>query len=513
MTQSVVVEHDGRFVVVNEKGPGHVVMLLPFYIAGADFLFPILMMGLALAGAYMLGRRLFGWPVGFIAALLVMSNLTVIVMWHRFYWTDAATMHLLVLAFWLMIEGNHRFNGGSLDPRSPGTASRRDRMAGAAVMALSGIAFGLSVSTRYPTGLLIVAFLAYLAAFYLSMAWPSLKGRNLRGASGSTLRFLGLVAAFALGLLLVLAPLMAYNAEYFGGPLNSGYDATTLRDFSRTGTIDVRNTTEYWTSNLGSYVSTAFSNLAKLLPMFLSRMPALLFMPVGIYCLRNRRPEQAMLLTWMAVNAFTYLSLGWVDMYARANLVPWEPRYWMPSVPAAAVLGALGIYRLAGWAARRKAARSGWPEADRRKANILACGVLAGVLVLWGAVPAVGYLSNPDLQRAPGHGGQALRVTTDLLMASPADYLGRPVLVEPGIAARLADGHMGVRSPNSTAVVPLRFAEWPAGTAPQFTVGQNISVRGEFVRDPPLPDRPSGFSIVIRYETADFARLLSPPPD
>ena len=113
-TQSVLVVYQDEIVVVNEKGPGHVVMMLPFYMAGIGGLFSIIMMGLAVFSTYMLGKRLFGWQVGFIASLAVLFNLIVIVMWHRYYWTDASTMHLLVLSFWLLVEANYQYNGGSL---------------------------------------------------------------------------------------------------------------------------------------------------------------------------------------------------------------------------------------------------------------------------------------------------------------------------------------------------------------------------------------------------------------
>ncbi|MFO7619529.1 MAG: hypothetical protein R6W91_07770, partial [Thermoplasmata archaeon] len=82
-TQSVVVEYRGEYVVVNEKGPGHVMAMLPFRAIGAEFLFGPFMAGLAVLGTYMLGKRLLGWHLGFMASLLVMVNLTVIVMWHR----------------------------------------------------------------------------------------------------------------------------------------------------------------------------------------------------------------------------------------------------------------------------------------------------------------------------------------------------------------------------------------------------------------------------------------------
>jgi len=138
-TQSVVVEYHGQDVVVNEKGPGHVVMMLPFYMTGLDILFGPFMVALAILGTYMLGKRLFGWQVGFIASLLVLFNLVVMVMWHRSYWTDASTMHLLVLAVWLMVEGNYRYNGRTLDPSRKINPHGKDKIMGLSICMLSGL--------------------------------------------------------------------------------------------------------------------------------------------------------------------------------------------------------------------------------------------------------------------------------------------------------------------------------------------------------------------------------------
>ena len=109
-TQSVVVEHDGEFVVVNEKGPGHVIMLLPFHFLRLEFLFGPFMAGLAVMATYLLGRRLVNWRVGAIASVLVMTNITVLVMWYRYLWTDASTMHMLIFSMWLLVEANHQIN-------------------------------------------------------------------------------------------------------------------------------------------------------------------------------------------------------------------------------------------------------------------------------------------------------------------------------------------------------------------------------------------------------------------
>ena len=512
-TQSVVVEYHGQDVVVNEKGPGHVVMMLPFYMTGLDILFGPFMVALALLGTYMLGKRLFGWQVGFIASLLVLFNLVVMVMWHRSYWTDASTMHLLVLAVWLMVEGNYRYNGRTLDPSPKINPHGKDKIMGLSICILSGLAFGLSVSTRYPTGLLIIVFLAYLFGFYFLRVWPALKKKDFHKIFNDAKPFLFLLGAFSIGLFIVLVPLTHYNSTYFGGPFNSGYDATSLMDFSRTGTLNTRNTTSGWTSNLGSDISTALRNFIILLPMFISRMPALLFVPIGIYCLRKRKLEMAVLLLWIGINFFTYLSLEWVNMYARQDLVPWEPRYWLPSLPAITLLGGVGIYQLANWIAKKKDRENRWQDYEKRAAKILIVGAITGMIILWGAVPAATYFQNPNVQMGPNQhppNAQAQLVTTDMLLANPQTYLEKPVMLEDAVIVGSAANSIEIRSQNSSYSdsVTVRFIDWSPGTLPQFSAGQHVWLRGMFMRDA-APNQPPDFSVMVKYGTPDYVRLTS----
>src|SRR3989304_472181 len=93
---------------------------------GAEKLFAPLLAGLAVFSTYLLGKRLLGWMAGVVGAVAGLVNLSVVVMWHRYYWTDAATMHLLVASAALLVEALFYANGRSLDPRSPTTPSRRD---------------------------------------------------------------------------------------------------------------------------------------------------------------------------------------------------------------------------------------------------------------------------------------------------------------------------------------------------------------------------------------------------
>ncbi len=509
-TQSVVVEYQDQYVVVNEKGPGHVAMMLPFYMAGIGGFFPVLMMGLAVLGTYMLGKRLFSWQIGFLASFFVMFNLVVIAMWHRYYWTDASTMHLMVMSAWLLVEANYQYNGCSLDP-SQGSGSPNQRLRGIILCMLSGVVFGLSVSTRYPTGLLILALMFYLIGFYTLRSWPFLRSGKFRQAIKTSMPLIALVFSFTVGLFIVLAPLLQYNSTYFGGPFNSGYDATTLMEFGRTGTIDVRNTTASWTSNLGSYVTTAFTNLVRLLPTLVGRMPALILAPMGIYCLRKRKLELSFLIIWIGINWFTYLSLDWVDMYARPDLVPFEPRYWLPSLPAIAMLGAIGAYRLSRWAAINISSANRFKSSEKNFLRLLITGALAGIIVLWGAVPAASYLQDPQVNGDPNGQPQAQIVTTDMLLANPQDYVGEAVMLQDAEIVAVSLNMLEVRSANALnpESIQVRFIEWPPGTLPQLSIGQHVEVQGMWDRyiDNSIDNTPV-YNLNVKFDTRDFVRII-----
>lgn len=431
LTQSAVVLYNGVYTVVNEKGPGHVMMILPFHVLGVEFLFGPVMMAVAVFSTYMLGKRLLDWPVGFLGAVLVLTNATVLAMWYRYYWTDASTMHTLVLSMWLLVEADYWFNGKSLDATRASTATTRQGVLGGGLGVLSGLAFGASVSTRYATAVIVVAILFYLVAFYLVRAWPHLKERHflegLRRASG----FWVLLGVFLLGLMCVLVPLMKYNTDYFGGPFRSGYDATSLTSFNPTRELVPRNTSSAWSSGILSSLSTTLGNFGVVLPTLILRVPALLIAPVGIWVLRKKPLILTFLLLWTLINLATYFSLGWMSMYANVPpQVVSEPRYFLPSLPPIAILAGAGVLAVARRAVP-KAASAG-TDPDRRKARTaLVAGAVIGILALGGLIPAAGYFASLGYGGAqlPGPSGappgqQPNAVATNPLESNPTVHNG-----------------------------------------------------------------------------------------
>jgi len=497
-TQSVVVEYEGQYVVVNEKGPGHVIMLLPFHMLGIDFLFAPLMIAFAVFSTYMLGKRLANWRVGFIAALLVLTNVTVLVMWYRSYWTDASTMHMLVLSIWLLVEANYWFNGRSLDPRKQHDATRKQRFLAVGLGILSGLAFGASVSTRYPTALILIPMVLYVIAFYLLRSWPNLKKGKIRMAAKKSLGMWVILGVFLLGLMCVLVPLMQYNTTYFGNPLSSGYDQTLIIQFNPNQGLTDRDTSGEWSSDFGSMLSNAFSNLIVLTPLLISRMPALIFLPVGVWLLR-KRPFLILLLLWIVINFFTYLSISWVDMYANLpGEILHEPRYFMPALPAIALLGGVAIDRLAPWVVRMVNKKHDASPERRKKGTALVIILIVGALALWSAVPAANYFANlePGGALSP-HGPQqgAIVVTTDQLNNDPLNYKYKLVKVESAIVVGINNNIITIQSEGSINPNGIR-ALWPPGEVPDVNIGDRIDVTGIFTNES-IPIMPQGYFIKV----------------
>jgi hypothetical protein len=497
-TQSVVVEYEGEYVVVNEKGPGHAAMLIPFRAMGIDFLFAPLMTAFAVFSTYMLGKRFANWRVGFIAGLLVLTNVTVLVMWYRSYWTDASTMHLLVLSIWLLVESNYWYNGKSMDPRNENSVTRRQRLLAVGLGILSGLAFGASVSTRYATALVLIAMVVYIMAFYLLRAWPDLRKGRFKIAIRRSIGRWAILGAFMLGLLCILIPLMQYNSTYFGGPFGAGYDQTLVNHFSPSQGLTDRTTSESWSSDMGSMLSNTFGNFIALLPVFIVRMPALIFLPLGIWLFR-KKPVLLLLLLWLIINFFSYLAIGWVDMYA--NLPPdilHEPRYFMPSIPAIALLGGIAIDRFAPWVVRSLGKGAVTSKESAKTGTVALTVLIVWSLALWGLVPAASYFANQDTGGALSPGGpriNAVPVTTDQLIQDPQAYRNKLVTVKNANVLSIDKDLLEIQSESSTEPGGIP-ALWRPGEAPQVQIGDRIDVTGIFT-DEPLPIITQGYFIKV----------------
>jgi hypothetical protein len=504
-TQSSVVELDGKAFVVNEKGPGHAMLVAALDTVGLGGLTGTLCCGLAVLGTYMLGRRLFNWKVGFLAAIFVMTNLTVIVMWHRYLWTDASTMHFLVLVAWLLAESLHLFRRGDEEAR------KELALGGSALGILGGLAFGLSISTRYPVALVLGPLLLFILAFH------AYRAKGFRRAPRKLLSWMAHSAKtampFILGLLIVMVPLMQYNSTYFGGPLRSGYDAVSLVDYSRTGDLTERNQSVQWSAGWADGAANVWSNGMILTPILLARMPLLLLVPFSLVMLR-RRPQFWLLVPWAVVVFVTYLSISWVKMYSNALNIVWEPRYFMPALPALAILAAFALDDI-----------SLNDRSDGRK--VLFAATLAAGIVMAGMIPAEAHFKElregnyftPGGPRGPGQPGnngqdqpgqpdtQFQKVALPDLLSKPLSYAQKFVQLENLTVLDAEFPTVNLTDGNLQVSVHLdNFTSLPDVAR----IGQKVNARGPWSgidRNGNGKADPGEFFLNVKYGTADLIEV------
>lgn len=518
-TQSVVVEHDGDFVVVNEKGPGHVLMILPFYMLGLEILFGSFMIGVAILSTYMLGRRLVNWRVGAIGAILVMSNLTVVIMWHRFWWTDASTMHMMIFSMWLLVEANYQLNKHKSDDTKndkPEKTPTKNLFMGVFLALASGLALGASISTRYPVALVVIAPILFLFVFYIKQNWPMLKKLQvLKAIKESKYMFLTLLF-FGLGLMIIIAPLMNYNNEYFGGPFKSGYDATPVNQFRPEDGLAERNQSIGWAGSSEGKLETIADNFYDLTPVFLSRMPCLLFLPFGMVILR-KSPYLFLLLPWIIIIFLTYMSLPWVSMYAHHLDIVWEPRYFMPALPAITIFAAIAIDKIAFWQTQQVNAPNRNPGHHNLTGGVFAILIVFS-LVFVGIVPAENHfqdlreVSEKGLPERPPPGPaprpeEYIAVTTDQLILDPERFVETFVALKGAniTRARPNGDIFWVRSlnANESEEVEVRMIGWNQEELDKNNIGLVVDINGFFQKEE-IPGQQPRYYIGVKSGTLDF---------
>jgi hypothetical protein len=226
----------------------------------------------------------------------------------------------------------------------------------------------------------------------------------------------------------------------------------------------------------------------------------------------RRKTALAILLPWVVVGLATYLSLSWVDMYARLSPdVVWEPRYFMAVLPPLSILGALPLARLSERGFKFHVERD---EAVAVGGKAFAIAIV-GLIALWGMAPAFGHFAQiDDDYQTPGggpggpDGGAALNVTTDQLLLNPGDYEGTAVHLARATVVSAGFTSIRVRSEGSVSngSVPIRFEMWPPGAVPMLRTGDVVEVQGMFIRTP------DGYAIGVKYGTRDYVRVVGQSP-
>ncbi|MCX8174239.1 MAG: hypothetical protein N3F63_06525 [Thermoplasmata archaeon] len=323
-----VVELDGRFYAVHRWPPGYSMLLAGFLKLGIGAGIGLFFLAVGALGTYFAGRRLFSDETGFFGALLQIFCGTGILLVFEKGMADYATMALGIAGFAMLVESLHGPHKIQLS----------------LCLALAGgLCMGFSVLVRYSSAVLLLAPLAVCLHFLWG---PSRAGRGHRNRVVAVLKS---VLPFILGLMLVGIYTATYNATYFGSPLNSGYQypagAVVVQSDGGNYSLSV---SEPETTMFGAYFSPSIAslyNLPNILLYLLMVMPVVFLFPLGLWLYR-KNPNAWWLLLYALPVVILYIQLPWVASWEDPTRCIEDTRYFLPALPAIALLTALGITEL-----------------------------------------------------------------------------------------------------------------------------------------------------------------------
>jgi hypothetical protein len=473
-----VVQVDGRYVVVSRWPAGYSYLLAGLLASGLAGGVTILLSGVAAASTYALGRRLFGWRVASLAAALVLTCGIALMMVFSKGMADYASMAFAVLSVALFAEA--ALGGG---PRW-----RRLLFA-----ALAGASLGVAAWMRYSTA----TVLAVPAAFFV-VAWLRAV-RSSKGWKAGTREVLRAHAPVALAFLVGLAPvagaLLAYNATYFGDPFGSGYMYGMIRvsaDGNNT-TAEISGGTFYENFNPGA----ALGSMATRVGILVSLVPFLVLAPVGMWVGR-KRIETILAAAFLLSNLLLYLFVPWVGVGPDLARPMEDMRYFLPSVPPAAILAGLAL-------------AEGFRTVPWRKVGVVAIVALLLAAGFAGGALGIG-LQIRRLGGGPGGppptpppGPTHAPATVGALAADPLAYNNTLVSVGDLTFVRWLNPATFLAN-DTTYAFPIAVALVDYPTVPPLGPGDVVEVRGMFRwfdgnRDGVV--QPPEMNLGVKYGTAD----------
>ena len=166
-----------------------------------------------------------------------------------------------------------------------------------------------------------------------ALAWPRVRDPLLQAGT------------LTVGLMLVGIPLAAYNAHYFGGPFNSGYQSRNQLEVSSDGDNLTVETHEPSVSMWDGYINLdeqERENLSQVVKFVAAFFPSLLCALPGAWVLRRQPAAGVALGWWLGSISAIYLTQGWVLGNTFTDI-----RYYLPLAPPAGILAAAGLARFA----------------------------------------------------------------------------------------------------------------------------------------------------------------------
>ncbi len=446
-----IVEVGGEYYAVNRWAPGYSVLLGLFVRAGIADGINLLLFAMASVAVYALARRPFGWRVAALATAIAMTcGIALLMVWLKGM-ADFASMGFALAGVALTQEA----------------VAREGRFLRPALALLAGLSLGFAVFVRYSTVTLVVV---PFAMFALALVRASPRRGGFRVPDAKAVRKIAPpLLALLLGLGVPAAFLMDYNATYFGSPFGSAYQYGGMITVEGTG----NNTTATTTS--GSFYENfnperAVSTLAARIGWLLVVMPFVLFVPLALWAGR-RDAAVLLLILYVLANVVLYAFVPWVGVGGDATRSIEDMRYFLPAMPAAAVVTA--------WLLLNRFTR-----AHARK--LLAAAIVVLLLLTGFAGAQIGIDlqvrraamgTGPGGGQPPPPGPMYAPATVADLFRDPAAYNNTLVAVANATFWRWVAPDRFLM--NQTGAAPIAVA-LDGYAAPSLTLGDLLLVRGLF---------------------------------
>jgi hypothetical protein len=420
---------DGKYYIVSEKAPGYSLFLVPFIHFGLGELVSVILLGLGTFSIYFLAKRLFNRFSASIASLLFVTNSIVVQNVFTTGMSDLCSTVLAIFGIFLFLEN------------LLGNKSVFYSIAG-------GLVLGCSVAVRYSSVLIVFApFLFMLAIVFQSKPYLPKFKKTIKHA-----------IPFLIGLLIVGSAIAYYNYTLFGNVFSSGYSQGQLKIEDENSTASIEDKNYLGNFDIGSGISTWPNKLF----FFLMLAPFVYLAPGGILWGR-KKPEFYLLFIWMCSVFFLYMNVAWVASWPDLARSIEDMRYFLPGIPAAALLASINIKRIF----------------ERKK--ILAFALVTIFIISGIGFGIFGITTQLNRQKmVPPPGTHIEKVTVAQLLASPLKYEDKIVVIS-NVSVIWTDGKIA-KIKDSTSERNLNLVLLMLDRPPSLLVGDTIDVSGIFKR-------------------------------
>jgi len=208
-------------------------------------------------------------------------------------------------------------------------------------------------------------------------------------------------------------------------------------------------------------------------------------------------------------------------MYAERITAVHEPRYFMPALPAIALLAGVAIDKIAFIGTNKKNNSASKPNSPNITGGIFVILVVFS-LVFVSVVPAENHFQqirdgdytslkprNPPGPDQPKD--QPILVVTDQLLKEPERFLDKAIVIKRANISRIEQQveTLWIRSPGSIELdsIEVRLRDWPTEELDRFETGQLVDVLG-FFRKASSADPVPKYFISVKYGTNDFIQIV-----